>query len=108
MIRAIVDVTVMPQQTELTVVHAHFVYQPLAQEICLVFGKVHIVGVTERGVHDRERMKREWCQLERDRVDPSDSPTCLQTETGRVGKAHREIIGVACVGKTLHVVDGRA
>ena len=37
--------------------HPHFVDQSFAQEICFLFIQMHVVGVTQRRVHDDKRMK---------------------------------------------------
>ena len=100
--------TVMPKQAEVAVVETHFVDEAFAEEIRLVFGEMHVVFVTQRAVHDGERMKREVSQLHGDWIDPTDSAACLQTEAGGVGKTHREIIGIAGICQALHLFDGTA
>lgn len=86
-------------------VHLDFGDEALAEEIGFVLREVHVVFVAQRAVHDGKRMKREWRQLVRLRVDPSNGTRGLQAETGIIGKAHREIVGIACISKALHVVN---
>ena len=96
MVTLVVDIAVMPQQTQISVMHPHFANQPFAEEISLVFGQIHIVLVTQSPIHDHERMEREVGHLIGLRIDPSYVTGSLQTETGRIGKAHSEIIRIAC------------
>ena len=86
--------------------HPHFVDQPLAEEIGFVLGEVHVFGFAEGIVHDKQRMegqRREFVGLG---VDPANGTRGLETETDMIGKAHREIVAVAGVHKSLHLVDG--
>ena len=82
--------------------------EAFAEEISFVFGKMHVVFVTEGAIHDGERMEREVGQLHGDRVNPTDGAAGLETEAGLVGKAHREVICVAGISKALHVIDRTA
>lgn len=56
MVRSIVDIAIMPKETEIAVVEAHLVYQPLAEEICLVLREVHIIRLAQGVVHHDQRM----------------------------------------------------
>ena len=85
-----------------------FLNQTLAEEVRLVFGEVHIIVVTKRAVHDRQRMECEIRQLHRVWVDPSYRTCCLKTETCLVGKAHREVIRVTGICEALHLVNRAA
>ena len=79
--------------------------EAFTEEIGFIFGEMHVVVVAEGAVHDVQRMEREVRQLHRNRIDPMDGAACLETETGLVGKAHREVICVAGISKALHMVN---
>ena len=50
---------VMPQKAKVAMMQAHFVNEPLAEEICFVFAEIHVFGIAERVVHNNQRMKGE-------------------------------------------------
>lgn len=98
----------MPEQAQITVMHLHLGYQPFAEEIGLIFRQIHIVRVTQRAVHDSQRMQGERSQFIRRRVDPLYGTGGLKTETCLVSEAHREIIGVTCGDQLTHEADRAA
>lgn len=85
--------------------HADFGDDALAEEIGFILRQVHIVLVAQRAVHDHERMECERCELECLRINPTHGTRGLQAEAGTICKAHREIVGIACIGQALHVVN---
>ena len=105
MIRTIVDIAIMPKETEIAVVEPYLVYQPFAEEICLVLREVHVIRLAQGVVHHDQRMERERRQTHGLRVDPSHSPRGLEAETCLIRKSHREIVGVAGIRQTLHPVN---
>ena len=95
MIRVRRESRVMPKQAEITVMQANLVDETFAEEICFIFREVHIIGAAQSAVHDSKRMKCQRRKLVSNRVDPSHCARGLKTETGLVGKTHREIIRIS-------------
>ncbi len=85
--------------------HSHFLYQLLAQEIRLVFREVHVVLITERGVHNHQRVQREVGQFVRSGIDPPYGTCGLEAETGFVGKTCCEIIRITYFHELLELPE---
>ena len=101
--------TVVPEEGNVASVLADFVEELLAEEIGCVFClEVHIVGVAQGAVHDREGMERERGERVGLRVNPPHRARGLQAEACLVGERHREVVGYAGIGKGLHVVNRAA
>ena len=101
--------TVVPEEGDVAGVLADFVEELLAEEIGFVFClEVHIVGVAQGAVHDREGMERERGERVGFGVDPLHRASSLQAEACLVGERHREVVGYAGIGKGLHVVNRAA
>ena len=88
--------------------HFDFGNQLLAQEIRLIFGKIHIVLLTECIVHHNERMKGEIRQFVGIGIDPPNGTGGLQSETSLICKSHREIIRIAGSSQAFEMADGTA
>ena len=101
--------TVMPEEGDVAGVLADFVEELLAEEVGFVLClEVHIVGVAQGAVHDREGMERERGERVGLGVNPPHGARGLQAEACLVGERHREVVGYASIGKGLHVVNRAA
>ena len=101
--------TVVPEEGDVAGVLADFVEELLAEEVGFVLClEVHIVGVAQGAVHDREGMERERGEGVGLGVNPPHRARGLQAEACLVGERHREVVSNTRVGKGLHVVDGAA
>ena len=101
--------TVMPEEGDVAGVLADFVEELLAEEVGFVLClEVHIVGVAQGAVHDREGMERERGERVGLGVNPPHRARGLQAEACLVGERHREVVGYAGIGKGLHVVNRAA
>lgn len=102
-------IAVVPEEGDVAGVLADFVEELLAEEVGFVLGlEVHVVGVAQGAVHDREGMERERSEGVGLGVNPPHRARGLQAEACLVGECHREVVGNSRVGKCLHVVDGAA
>ena len=102
-------IAVVPEEGDVAGVLADFVEELLAEEVGFVLGlEVHVVGVAQGAVHDREGMERERSERVGLGVNPPHRARGLQAEACLVGERHREVIGYTCIGKGLHVVDRAA
>ena len=100
---------VVPEEGDVAGVLADFVEELLAEEIGFVLClEVHIVGVAQGAVHDREGMERERGERVGLGVNPPHRARGLQAETCLVGERHREVVSNTRVGKGLHVVNRAA
>ena len=100
------DDIIMPEETKVAVVELHFLDEAFAHEECFLLVEVHVVVVAQRTIHNHQRMegqRREFVGLG---VDPANGTRGLETETDMIREAHCEIIAVAGVHKSLHLVDG--
>ena len=96
----------MPEEGDVAGVLANFVEELLAEEVGFVLSlEVHVVGVAQGTVHDREWMEREWGEGVGLGVNPPHRARGLQAEARLVAERHREVVGYTCIGKNLHVVD---
>lgn len=101
--------TVMPEEGDVAGVLADFIEELLAEEVGFVLClEVHIVGVAQGAVHDREGMERERGERVGFGVNPSHRARGLQAEACLVGERHREVVCNTRVGKGLHVVNRAA
>ena len=101
--------TIVPEEGDVAGVLADFVEELLAEEVGFVLClEVHIVGVAQGAVHDREGMERERGERVGLGVNPPDRASSLQAEACLVGERHREVVGYTRVGKGLHVVNRAA
>ena len=101
--------TVMPEEGDVAGVLADFVEELLAEEVGFVLClEIHIVGVAQGAVHDREGMERERGERVGLGVNPPHRARGLQAEACLVGERHREVVGYAGIGKGLHVVNRAA
>ena len=99
----------MPEEGDVAGVLADFVEELLAEEIGFVLClEVHIVGVAQGAVHDREGMERERGERVGLGVNPPHRARGLQAEACLVRERHREVVGYAGIGKGLHVVNRAA
>ena len=99
----------MPEEGDVAGVLADFVEELLAEEVGFVLClEVHIVGVAQGAVHDREGMERERGERVGLGVNPPHRARGLQAEACLVGERHREVVGNTRVGKGLHVVNRAA
>lgn len=99
----------MPEEGDVAGVLADFVEELLAEEVGFVLClEVHIVGVAQGAVHDREGMERERGERVGLGVNPPHGARGLQAEACLVGERHREVVGYAGIGKGLHVVNRAA
>ena len=71
MVGVVREVAVVPEQTEVTVVHLDACNETFAQEIRLIFREVHVVLVTQRRVHHHQRVQGKVGQSHRLGVDPA-------------------------------------
>ena len=100
---------VVPEEGDVAGVLADFVEELLAEEVGFVLClEVHIVGVAQGAVHDREGMERERGERVGLGVNPPHRARGLQAEACLVGERHREVVGYASIGKGLHVVNRAA
>ena len=100
-------IAIVPEEGDVAGVLADFVEELLAEEIGFVLClEVHIVGVAQGAVHDREGMECERGKRVGLGVNPPYRARGLQAEARLVGERHREVVGYAGVGKGLHVVNG--
>lgn len=100
------DDIIMPEETKVAVVELHFLDEAFAHEECFLLVEVHVVVVTQRTIHDHQRMegqRREFVGLG---VDPANGARSLETETDVIRETHREIIAIAGIHEPLHLVDG--
>ena len=51
-------VGVMPQKYDFTGILVYLLEQSLALEVCLIFAEVHVVGIAQCTVHDRQRVEQ--------------------------------------------------
>ena len=101
--------TVVPEEGDVAGVLADFVEELLAEEVGFVLClEVHIVGVAQGAVHDREGMERERGERVGLGVNPPHRARGLQAEACLVGERHREVGCCAGIGKNLHIVNGAA
>ena len=99
--------TVMPEEGDVAGVLADFVKELLAEEVGFVLClEIHIVGVAQCAVHDREGMECERGKRVGLGVNPPYRARGLQAEARLVGERHREVVGNTCIGKGLHIVNG--
>ena len=85
--------TVVPEEGEVAGVLADFVEELLAEEVGFILGlEIHIVGVAQGAVHDREGMERERGERVGLGVNPPHRARGLQAEACLVGKAHCIVI----------------
>ena len=99
----------MPEEGDVAGVLADFVEELLAEEVGFVLClEVHIVGVAQGAVHDREGMKDEWREGVGLGVNPVHGASGLQAEARLVGERHREVVGYTGIGEGLHVINGAA
>ena len=102
-------IAVVPEEGDVAGVLADFVKELLAEEIGFVLClEIHIVGVAQSAVHDREGMERERGERVGLGVNPPHRARGLQAEACLVGERHREVVGYARVDKGLHVVNRAA
>lgn len=101
--------TVVPEEGDVAGVLADFIEELLAEEIGFVLClEIHIVGVAQGAVHDREGMERERGERVGLGVNPPHRARGLQAEACLVGERHREVVSNTRVGKGLHVINGAA
>ena len=101
--------TVVPEEGDVAGVLADFVEELLAEEVGFVLClEVHIVGVAQGAVHDREGMERERGERVGLGVNPPHRARGLQAEARLVGERHREVVGYTGIGEGLHVINGAA
>ena len=99
----------MPEEGDVAGVLANFVEELLAEEVGFVLClEIHIVGVAQSAVHDREGMKDEWRAGVGLGANPVHGASGLQAEACLVGERHREVVSNTRVGKGLHVVNRAA
>ena len=101
--------TVMPEEGDVAGVLADFVEELLAEEVGFVLClEIHIVGVAQGAVHDREGMERERGERVGLGGNPPHRARGQKAEACLVGERHREVVGYAGIGKGLHVVNRAA
>ena len=96
----------MPEEAEVAVVELHFLDEAFDHEVRFLLVEVHVVVVTQRTIHNHQRMegqRREFVGLG---VDPAHGARGLETETDVIRETHCEIVAVAGVHEALHLVDG--
>ena len=53
------QIRIMPEQTKVAMMHAHFLDESFTKEVGFVFIQMHIVLIAQRGIHDDEWMHDE-------------------------------------------------
>ena len=98
----------MPEKTQVSAVLPDRVYQPSAQVKGFVFRQVHIVFITQRRVHNHQRVQCQLGQFHGHGVDPSHGACGLEAETCGVCKAHCEVVRITGFGQFLQKACGTA